>query len=118
MLERRALVIGAEPEVKAMLCRILEPKQWRLQEAADNAAALQLVEAAKFDLILTSQRTSGKEDIELLRKIRRIHPHTRVIILAETKTPADVLVAIQESAFSYFQTLLAGITQFIGAGGY
>jgi anti-sigma regulatory factor (Ser/Thr protein kinase) len=55
-----------------------------------------------FDLILTSEKTSGKEDIELLRKIRRIRPHTRLIILTDESTPADVITSMREHAFSYF----------------
>jgi len=62
---------------------------------------LKLAEASKFDLILTSEKTSGKEDVELLRAIRRVHPHTRVIILTDQTTPADVIAAMRENAFSY-----------------
>jgi CheY-like chemotaxis protein len=102
MLERKALVISADPQVKAMLVRILEPKQWTVQDAASNATALQLVEKVKFDLILTGEKTSGQEDVQLLRRIRRIHPHTRVIILTEETTSPDVVAAIREGAFSFF----------------
>jgi anti-sigma regulatory factor (Ser/Thr protein kinase) len=100
-----------------MLSQILGPKQWIIQDAADNVAALRLVEARKFDLILTGERTSGKEDVEFLRKIRGIHPHTRVIILTDESTPADVIAAIRGHAFSYFSkpvslALLGSIVQY------
>jgi anti-sigma regulatory factor (Ser/Thr protein kinase) len=52
-----------------------------------------------------------------LRKIRGIHPHTRVIILTDEATPADVISAIREHAFSYFSkpvslALLASIVHY------
>ncbi len=116
MVSRKAIVISDDAPVKSMLRQILEPQQWIIQEAADNSEALQLVEAGKFDLILTSEKTSGKEDVEFLLKIRSIHPHTRVIILTDETTPADVVSAIRERAFSYFSkpvslSLLASIVQ-------
>src|ERR1035438_353953 len=80
MVSRTAIVVSDDPQVKAMLRRILEPKRWIIQDAANNSAALKLVEAGRFDLIVTSEKTSGRDDVELLRAIRRIHPHTRVII--------------------------------------
>src|SRR5580704_2299677 len=116
MVSRNAIVVSDDAQIKSMLCRILGPKQWTIEGAADNLAALRLVEARKFDLILTSEKTSGKEDIEFLRKIRGMHPHTRVIILTDETTQADVIAAIRENAFSYFSkpislSLLASIVE-------
>lgn len=84
------------------LRKILAPDEWAIQRAKDNAAALLMVQKKGFDLILTSEKTPGREDIELLRRIRRIRPHTRLIILADESTPADVISSMREHAFSYF----------------
>src|SRR5579864_1133800 len=67
----------------------------------DNLAALAVARATAFHLIVSSDETSGQEDIELLRQIRRLHPHTRLIILAADSTPADVIASMRERAFSY-----------------
>jgi DNA-binding NarL/FixJ family response regulator len=104
MISRKAILVSHDPQVKAMLGRILGQDQWTVYEAADNAAALKLVEGEKFDLVLTGEQTSGYEDIDLLRKIRRVHPHTRVIILTDESTPAEVVAAMREHAFGYFST--------------
>jgi anti-sigma regulatory factor (Ser/Thr protein kinase)/ActR/RegA family two-component response regulator len=104
MVSRQAIVIGDDTRVKAMLREILAPDQWTIEDARNNSAALKLVEGDKFDLIITCENTSGKEDVELLRSIRRVHPHTRVIILTDQTTPADVVSAIREHAFGYFST--------------
>jgi anti-sigma regulatory factor (Ser/Thr protein kinase)/ActR/RegA family two-component response regulator len=99
-----ALVVGGDAQIEAQLRGILEPGTWAIQRATDNAAALLLCHNKGFGLILTSEKTSGREDVELLRKIRRIRPHTRLIILADESTPADVITAMRERAFSYFST--------------
>lgn len=99
---RTALLVGGDPDIDSHLRRVLEPGLWTLQHVFDNAAALVMAIGKNFDLILTSARTSGKEDVELLRKLRRIRPHTRLIILAEEGTPEDIITSMREHAFSYF----------------
>jgi anti-sigma regulatory factor (Ser/Thr protein kinase)/ActR/RegA family two-component response regulator len=99
---RTALLVGGDSKIEERLRSILEPGAWAIQQTTNNAAALVLAQKKGFDLILTSEKTSGKEDIELLRKIRRIRPHTRLIILADESTPADVITSMREHAFSYF----------------
>src|SRR5579862_7611947 len=88
---RIALLVGGDSQIEEQLRDILEPGLWALQHAADNATALVLAHIKNFDLILTSERTSGKQDVELLRKLRRIRPHIRLIILADESTPRDEL---------------------------
>jgi len=100
--QRNALFIDADPEVHTMLANVLDPLIWSVQHAPDNKAALTLADATHFDLILTGEKTSGKEDVDLLRRIRKLRPHTRLIILTEESTPADVIACMRERAFSYF----------------
>jgi anti-sigma regulatory factor (Ser/Thr protein kinase)/ActR/RegA family two-component response regulator len=95
-------MVGGDSQIEARLREILVPGGWAIQHATDNAEALVLAQRKGFDLILTSEQTSGREDIELLRKIRCIRPHTRLIILADESTPADVITSMREHAFSYF----------------
>src|ERR1700704_972161 len=99
---RAALLVGGDSHIEEQLRAILEPGLWTLKHATDNAAALIMTAGKTFDLILTSEKTSGREDIELLRKLRRMRPHTRLIILAEESTPADIISSMREHAFSYF----------------
>src|SRR5271154_1613803 len=101
-LAKAALVVDADPQVEAILMRTLNPESWSIQHASGNRAALAMAEARPFDLVLTSEKTSGKEDVSLLRKIRRVRPHTRLIILTDETTPADVIASMREHAFSYF----------------
>ena len=101
---RSALIVDAVSQVSAALCGVLSREEWNIVHASDNRSALRLVEARPFDLIITGTESTGKEDIDLLRKIRRVRPHVRLIILTDESTPADVVAAIRERAFSYFST--------------
>jgi DNA-binding NarL/FixJ family response regulator len=98
----RALVVRSGPEIDQLLANLFQHEKWEMRFAANNAEALQLAKDAAFDVIITGERTPGKEDIDLLRKLRMARPHTRLIILTEEFVPGDVLAAIRERAFSYF----------------
>jgi DNA-binding NarL/FixJ family response regulator len=98
---KNALVVGADPQVEALLLRVLKPDLWVVMSVPDNLAALAVARTRGFQLIVTSDKTSGREDIELLRQIRRVRPHTSLIILAADSTPADVITSMRERAFSY-----------------
>ena len=60
------------------------------------------MEKSAFDLVIANQASSGRENVDLLRKVRLVRPHTRLIIVADRSTPADVIAAIRVGAFSYF----------------
>jgi DNA-binding NarL/FixJ family response regulator len=99
---RTALVVDANPQVDEVLTRTLVPNSWSIRHVSNNLAALAWAETTPCDLILTSEKTSGKQDIELLRMIRRVRPHTKLIILTDEATPADVIASMRERAFSFF----------------
>ena len=99
---RDALVVGADPDLNDLLLKILKPGFWTIHQVPTNQAALQAAKGKRFELIVTDENTSGREDVDLLRKIRLLSPHTRLIILATESTPADVLASMREHAFSFF----------------
>jgi len=96
-----ALLIGADPEVESALAEILSPEGWRLRKAADNEEAFAMAKACVFDIIITGRHTSGREDVAFLRRIRSVRPHTRMIILTDDSTPADVIDSMRSHAFGY-----------------
>lgn len=99
---KTALVIEAGHEIIHDISQILTPPEWTIREVLNNIAALEFVKSTRFDLIVTSEKSSARDDVELLRSIRRLQPHTRMIILTDESTPRDVLAALREGAFSYF----------------
>lgn len=99
---RDALVVDSDSDLNNLLVEILKPRIWALHHVPTNQAALQAAKVKGFELIITSENTSGREDIELLRKIRAVRPHIRLIILTNESTRADVLASMREHAFGFF----------------
>src|SRR6516225_8938430 len=98
---KAVLLIGEDPDVKDEISQLLVPEGWTVHQSRDHEEALALVEEYPIDLVVTSRATSGKEDVELLRRIRRANAHTRVIILTDESTPEDVIASMREHAFGY-----------------
>jgi len=99
---RDALAINADQDLKNLLTSVLKPGIWAISYVPTNKAALEAAKRKAYEMIITSEKTSGREDVELLRKLRKERPHTRLIILAEESTPGDVLAAMRDHAFSFF----------------
>ena len=94
------VVAGLESPVTSAVATLLS--SWKLECARDNEEALAQVEKSAFDLVITDQGSAGPENADLLGKIRLVRPHTRLIIVTDRSTPADVIAAIRARAFSYF----------------
>lgn len=107
---RCALLIGANPEIDAIVSNALSAGNWSLCHVPDNEAALILAEERPFDLILTSQKSSGRDDVRFLRAVRHFHSLVRVIILAGSGSSADLIDAIREHVFSYLSGAFSAVT--------
>jgi len=96
------MLVVADLDLNSMLFDHLLTREWHVEYVASNEEALSLLRRKPFDLILTAEGTSAKEDIALLQQIRSVRPHTRMIILARDTSTEDVILALQQRAFSIF----------------
>jgi DNA-binding NarL/FixJ family response regulator len=96
-----AVLVGGEPDVRSALLQVLGAEGWALDRVESLEEAMTVARARKVNLIVTNPQSSGKEDVEFLRKIRRVSPSTRVIILTDDSTPEDVIASMRAHAFGY-----------------
>src|SRR5215467_1673456 len=99
---KTALVVTSGGDIDELLTGVLASDGWSIQRVTDNHQALARARAEPFELIITGRKTLGKEDIELLRKVRSARAHVRLIILTDRFIAGDVISAMREGAFSYF----------------
>ena len=96
------LLVDASPEIAALISEVVSSLPWNVETVSSAEDALALIQTRRFEIVITSEKTCAEEDLDLLRRIRRVHPHTRVIILTPAGTPAGVVAAIRENAFGLF----------------
>ncbi|MFN7995705.1 MAG: response regulator [Bryobacteraceae bacterium] len=96
------LVVDDDPAVHELLGAVLRPPEWKIDSAYDGLAGLACVEAHPYDMVLTDVRMPGLDGLELLSRIRRIRPEAKVMVMTAESTPANIVRAIRDHAFSYF----------------
>lgn len=100
------LILDPDPRVTTAASEVFAAANWEIECAPDNEAGLAIVQRRPFDVVLTSQKTRVAADVDLLLRIRRIHRHTRMIILTDQSTPSDAILAMHAHAFSLFSAPL------------
>jgi len=101
-MTKKVLLIEPQAENRGALESLFEQPSWDVCYAEDNEAALAKATEEAFDLIVTNAATTATEDVVLLRRLRSVRPHTRLIILTRARMPGDVVNALRYHAFSYF----------------
>ena len=99
---KNSVLVVADDEINHPLFAQMTLRGWEIEYVADNLSALAVLKERPFDLIITAEKTQAKEDIELLRALRKVRPHCRMIILTGESTTEDVINALRARAFSLF----------------
>jgi DNA-binding NtrC family response regulator len=97
----RILVVDDEPVVLDILSDVLSREGFDVRLAPRADAALEQLEQAGFDLVLSDIRMPGMDGFELLRRISRSHPGTDVILMTGYASVDGAIDAMQLGAADY-----------------
>lgn len=83
-MKRRILFVDDEPNVLQGLQRMLRPmrSEWEMEFAGGGEEALQKMEQAPFDVIVSDMRMPGMNGAQLLKEVARRYPDTVRIVLS------------------------------------
>jgi DNA-binding NarL/FixJ family response regulator len=95
----RVLLIGREPQLAKALEDALEARGCFFRYAVGSADTLRQLRHVPFDVIITDPATSIDEDLALVSELRAIRPGVRVIILAQERTPEEIIAALRARVF-------------------
>ena len=76
------LVVDDEADVRAVLQRMLTHMGHQVWDAADGAEALQLLEAVRFDLVITDVYMASVDGMELLVRIQQRGVPVPVVVIS------------------------------------
>jgi DNA-binding NtrC family response regulator len=97
------LVVDDEAGVRQSVVDILEQVNIDAKQAADGAAALQLLNQRPFDVVLTDLVMPGMTGMELLEKIHQQWEDVPVIMMTAHGTVPLAVEAIKNGAFDFLQ---------------
>lgn len=96
------LVVDDEKSVRTVLCEVLQEDGFAVTEAANAEQALEIMQTARFALVITDIVMPGMTGIELLEKIKQLYPETQVIIMTSHASLETAITALRYGAYDYF----------------
>jgi two-component system response regulator PilR (NtrC family) len=95
------LVADDEPGIRTSLAEVLRDAGYRVETAADGAAALAALESNDFSAIVTDLRMPGADGLAVLERARQVSPQTIVILMTAHATIDTAVEALRRGAIDY-----------------
>jgi two-component system, OmpR family, response regulator len=98
----RILIVDDDPDIHHLLAAALQGEPYQIEDRYDGLEALSLLETQPCDLVITDVRMPGLDGLDLLRRIHKVRPGTKVLVMTAESTPATVIRSLREQAVGYF----------------
>lgn len=95
------LVVDDERSMREFLEILLTKEGYDVSVAFNGEEACQLLERAKFDLVITDIRMKGIDGIDVLKKAKEINPQILVIMISAFATAETAVEAMKGGAYDY-----------------
>lgn len=96
----RILVVDDEHNLRMTIAANLELEGFEVVEAENGEAALALVKAQHFDLVLSDVRMPGMNGVDLFHRVHELKPELPVILMTAFALEGLVQEALREGAFT------------------
>ena len=97
----RVLIVDDDRDISLMLSALMKKEGLSSLTAHDGETALQMVPAARPDMLLVDVKMPGIDGMEVLKRVKETDPHLPVVLItAFAEVPASV-AAMRAGAFDY-----------------
>ncbi len=97
----KILIIDDEPQLRALLARIIGLEGYDVEQASDCTTGLRLLSQYEPDVVLCDVKLPDGNGVELVGSIKEAAPATEVILLTAYGNIPDGVQAIKNGAFDY-----------------
>jgi signal transduction histidine kinase len=97
----RLLVVDDEESLRITTAAIFENEGYVVDTAASGDEAIDLMNKAEYDLVLTDLHMEGGDGLSVLNQIRRQAPLTISVVLTGFASVESAIAALQEGAYDY-----------------
>ena len=95
------LVVEDDELMRTFLTQILREEGYRVQSAEDGKEALEKIQNADFDLVITDLKMPKLSGIDLMREIQKEKPEIRWIIITAYGSISNAVEAVKAGAADY-----------------
>ena len=103
MISKPILIVDDEKNIRLTLSQALETLDAQIDAAANGEEALAKLKEKEFGLILLDIRMPGMDGMEVLRRVRKIRPDIRVIMITAYGTVESAVEAMKLGAVDFLQ---------------
>jgi DNA-binding NtrC family response regulator len=100
-MPERILVVDDEEHMLALFESVLGKEGYAVACAASGEEALSRLETTEFDLVISDLRLPGIDGLELLHKVKALHPGLPYVLLTAHGTVRSAVAAMKEGASDY-----------------
>jgi CheY-like chemotaxis protein len=86
----RILVVDDEPFVRELVQETLRARHYETAAAESGEEALELMAKRPFDIVVTDMVMPGMDGMELVKRVKRQWPRSRVVVLTGYPRSADI----------------------------
>lgn len=97
----KILIVDDDEGLVHFLSRFFARQEFDVRSCNSGAAALELVTADSFDLILLDYKMPGRNGLDILREIRKLQVKTPVIMMTAYGTMDTAIEAMKLGAYDY-----------------
>jgi DNA-binding NtrC family response regulator len=95
------LVVDDDRAMREMLASLFREQGFQVAEAGSADEATKLLGETDFDVVLSDIRMPGKSGIQMVGDVRRLRPHTPVILMTAFGSIDSAVEAMRAGAFDY-----------------
>ena len=99
----RVLVVDDHARARESMANVLCHAGHQVQCCSCGAEALQVLQTARFDCIVTDLKMPGMTGIELISQLRQRQCATQIVMVTAHATVATAVEAMRHGAFDYIE---------------
>lgn len=109
--EMQILVVDDEESIRTVMSHVLSDEGYHVTAVPSAEEALELFCRTPFPVLIADIRLEGMDGIELLKKVKEVHPDTQVIIITSYGSMESAIEAMRHGAYDYLLKPFENIDQ-------
>jgi len=103
MAKTHILIIDDEKNLRIILKKCLEDKGYTADVASTGKAAIARIRSKKYGLVITDLRMPGISGQEAIKKMEKIDPHLKFIIISGYQLDPELERKIKDGLYTFFE---------------
>lgn len=97
----KILVVDDESKMATLVASALEDAGYKCASVDTGAGALEKLQEAEFDMVITDMKMDPPDGLEILKQVKSGHPDTGVILMTAFATAESAVSAMKAGAYDY-----------------